>query len=164
MRRIRKAGLLAVSASAVLSITLSMPAYGANDVTIIEMTQTPCQILQAENDTDHMFQSARKSDCEKINAETADDRLKAAKTLTLKPGKYIFRVTNKNVSYPLGFWIRHSDYNWANPLHKLSKTSVSGGGLSTGTTKDYEVELAAGEYLYSCPLNTTPDYKLVVSQ
>ncbi len=27
---------------------------------------------------------------------------------------------------------------------------------------DYAVTLKAGEYLYSCPLNSTPDYKLVV--
>ena len=43
-----------------------------------------------------------------------------------------------------------------------AKTSVSGGGLGTGQTKDYEVELEPGEYLYSCPLNPTPDYRLVV--
>ena len=74
----------------------------------------------------------------------------------------LFRVTNKDVPYELGFWLRESDYDWLNPIHKLTKTSVSGGGLSLGTTQDYEVELKPGEYLYSCPLNTTPDYRLVV--
>jgi len=67
------------------------------------------------------------------------------------------------VSYPLGFWVRNEDYDWKNPLHKLTKTSVSGGGLTKGTTLDYEVELEPGEYVYSCPLNTTPDYRLIVS-
>jgi len=47
-------------------------------------------------------------------------------------------------------------------IHKLTKTSISGGGLTIGTTQDYEVELSEGDYLYSCPLNTTPDYSLVV--
>ena len=75
----------------------------------------------------------------------------------------MFRVTNKSVPYSLGFWLREADYDWKNPLHKLTKLSVSGGGLTTGTSKDYEVTLAPGEYLYSCPLNTTPDYKLVVT-
>ena len=28
--------------------------------------------------------------------------------------------------------------------------------------KDYEVTLKPGEYVYSCPLNTTPNYRLVV--
>ena len=35
-------------------------------------------------------------------------------------------------------------------------------GLGLGATKDYEVELKPGEYVYSCPLNPTLDYKLVV--
>jgi hypothetical protein len=75
----------------------------------------------------------------------------------------VFRVTNENVPYELGFWLREEDYNWKNPLDKLTKISVSGGGLTTGKTKDYDVELKPGTYLYSCPLNPTPDYKLVVS-
>ena len=64
--------------------------------------------------------------------------------------------------FDLGFWVREHDYDWRNPLHKLNKVSVSGGGLSQGTTKDYEVTLEAGEYVYSCPLNPTPNYKIVV--
>ena len=47
-------------------------------------------------------------------------------------------------------------------IHKLTKTSVSGGGLSPGKTRDYAVTLEPGEYVFSCPLNTTPDYRLVV--
>ena len=35
-------------------------------------------------------------------------------------------------------------------------------GLGLGETQDYEVEREPGEYLYSCPLNTTADYRLVV--
>ena len=84
--------------------------------------------------------------------------------MTLEPGRYIFRVTNKDVPYELGFWLREEDYDWRNPVHKLTKISVSGGGLTEGATKDYEVELEPGEYLYSCPLNTTPDYRLIVEQ
>ena len=88
--------------------------------------------------------------------------LNEAKTLELKPGKHIFRVTNKNVPYELGFWLRDKDYNPNNPLHHVTKTSVSGGGLTTGKTQDYEVELKPGEYVYSCPLNPTPNYRVVV--
>jgi len=47
---------------------------------------------------------------------------------------------------------------------KLTKTSVSGGGLSTGKTKDYKVTLKPGEYFYSCPLNPTPNYRVVVEK
>jgi hypothetical protein len=49
-------------------------------------------------------------------------------------------------------------------VHKLSRTSISGGGLAAGKTRDYEVTLKAGEeYVYSCPLNPTPDYRITVA-
>ena len=134
----------------------------AQPATVIELTQIPCQFLESENGVDHGYTTTRKADCEAINAATGADRVAAAKVLELTPGKYIFRVTNKNVPYPLGFWLREHDYNWRNPLHQLTKTSVSGGGLGMGQTQDYKVDLEPGEYVYSCPLNTTPDYRIVV--
>ena len=76
----------------------------------------------------------------------------------LEPGKYIFRVTNQDVPYALGFWLRGKGI-----VGRATLPSVSGGGLGTGITKDYVIELSEGEYLYSCPLNPTPDYRLVVS-
>jgi hypothetical protein len=134
----------------------------AQEATVIELTQVPCQFLESENGVDRGFTTTKKADCEAINAKTGAERLAKAKVLELKPGHYIFRVTNKDVPYELGFWLRESDYDWLNPLHKLTKTSVSGGGLKTGTTKDYAVDLKPGEYLYSCPLNPTPDYRIEV--
>ena len=134
----------------------------AQQATVIELTQIPCQFIESENGIDRGYTSTKKADCDAINAKTGDERLAEAKVLELKPGRYIFRVTNKNVPYELGFWLREHDYNWKNPIHKLTKTSVSGGGLTIGTTQDYEVDLDEGDYLYSCPLNTTPDYRLVV--
>ncbi len=136
----------------------------AAEPTVIELTQIPCQFIESENGVDHGFTSRQKADCEAINAKTGAARLGNAVTLELKPGRYVFRVTNKNVPYELGFWLRAHDYNWLNPLHKLTKTSVSGGGLMMGQTQSYEVELEPGESLYSCPLNTTPDYRLVVRE
>ncbi len=129
---------------------------------VIDLVQVPCQFLDIE--TDLGFRSSRKADCDAINAKTAERRLKKAKVLRLKAGDYIFRVSNKNVPYELGFWLREKDYDWRNPLHKLTKTSISGGGLTIGKSQDYEVSLKPGEYLYSCPLNTTPDYRLVVTE
>jgi len=141
-------------------LTLSSGLSSATEV--IELTQVPCQFLESE--ADQGFKSTRKADCDAINAKTATQRLAAAKVLKLKAGDYIFRVSNKNVPYELGFWLREKDYDWRNPLHKLTKTSVSGGGLTIGTSQDYKVSLKPGEYLYSCPLNTTPDYRLVVTK
>ncbi|MBL6932170.1 MAG: hypothetical protein ISR45_04420 [Rhodospirillales bacterium] len=139
-------------------IGFSTPVQSAE---IIELTQTPCQFIDVE--ADQGFKSNKKADCEAINARTAKSRLEKARVLELKPGDYVFRVTNKNVPYELGFWLREKDYDWRNPLHKLSKISVSGGGLTTGVSREYQVSLKPGEYLYSCPLNTTPDYRLVVT-
>jgi hypothetical protein len=136
----------------------------ANDLTVIKLTQTGCQFVESENGKDHGYSPKTADDCKTINGKSGDKRLAEAKPITLKAGKYRFRVTNKNVPYSLGFWIRSEGYDWKNPLHKLSKVSVSGGGLTTGKTRDYEVELKPGEYVYSCPLNPTPNYRLVVTQ
>lgn len=123
---------------------------------IIDLTQTPCQFVEPEG-TDHTYQSMKKADCVRINMETGDARLAKVEPMILKPGKYIFRVTNKSVPYELGFYLRGTG------LGRLTLPSTSGGGLRTGYTKDYEIELTAGEYVYSCPLNPTPDYPIVVS-
>ena len=77
----------------------------------------------------------------------------------LEPGEYIFSVINKNVPYELGFWLRGEGR-----MGRLRLPNVSGGGLMTGETQVYEINLTPGEYLYSCLLNTTPDYKLVVKE
>ena len=130
---------------------------------VIELTQVPCQFLEPEGG-DLGYSSSKKADCEAINAETGQQRLQKATVLKLRPGDYIFRVVNQSVPYTLGFWLREADYNWKNPLHKVTKISVSGGGLKIGFSLDYKVTLEPGEYLYSCPLNTTPDYRLVVSE
>ena len=147
-----------VAITAVLAMAMGIRlAAAAEPVTVIDLTQTPCQFVESENGVVHGFRSTKKADCKAINAKTGADRLAQAKSLELKPGKYIFRVTNKNVPYELGFWLRGKG------LGRLTLPSVSGGGLTPGTTKDYAVELKAGEYIYSCPLNPTPDYRIVVS-
>ncbi len=129
----------------------------AEEPIVIELTQTPRQFIEAQNGVDLDFTTTKKADCESINAKFGAERLAKAKVLKLKPGKDIFRVTNKNVPYPLGFWLRG-----AGLIGRARLPSVSGGGLTLGTSKDYVVELDEGECLYSCPLNPTPDYKLIV--
>ena len=132
-------------------------AVAAPQATVIDLTQTACQFIESENGVDRGFTTMKAADCKAINTKTGADRLAGAKVLELKPGKYIFRVTNKNVPYTLGFWLRGKG------LSRVTLPSVSGGGLTSGTTKDYVVELKEGEFLYSCPLNPTPDYRLVVT-
>ena len=145
-----------VFATALIGTQLTGTAANANP-TVINLTQVACQFLESENGIDHGYTTTKKADCEAINARTGNKRLAKANVLQLKPGKYIFRVKNENVSYELGFWLRG-----AGLINSVILPSVSGGGLIKGKTQDYEINLKPGKYLYSCPLNTTPDYKLVV--
>lgn len=149
--------IAAIAAALGLSVSLTAGSVLAANPTVVDLTQVPCQFLESENGKNQGYKSMSKADCEGINAKSGSARLDAAKPIELKPGKYIFRVTNRDVPYTLGFWLRGDG-----ALNRLSLPSVSGGGLSTGKTQDYEIELKPGEYVYSCPLNPTPDYKLVV--
>ncbi|HAA91953.1 MAG TPA: hypothetical protein DCS82_02945 [Rhodospirillaceae bacterium] len=148
--------------AAVGAVALTAASAQAGEPQVLKLTQIGCQFVESENGVNHGYQPKSAADCKKINKETGKDRLTKAKEIVVKPGKYVIRVTNKNVPYALGFWIRSEGYDWKNPLHKVSKLSVSGGGLTLGKSRDYEVELKPGRYTYSCPLNPTPDYTLVV--
>ncbi len=151
---------ISLAAAGVLALGVASAATAAGPEVkgpqVIELTQTACQFVESENGIDHGFATSTKADCETINAESGDERLAGAKVLELKPGRYIFRVTNEDVPYELGFWLRGEG------LGRFLKDSVSGGGLTRGVTRDYEIELTEGDYLYSCPLNPTPDYRIVV--
>jgi hypothetical protein len=144
-------------AGTALALAASAGAQQAAKPMIIELTQVPCQFVESENGIDRGYKSTRKETCDAINAESGAKRVAESKPIELKPGKYIFRVTNKSVPYELGFWLRG-----AGIAGRATLPSVSGGGLVLGKTQDYAIELKPGEYVYSCPLNTTPDYKLVV--
>ncbi len=154
----------AVIGATVALLAGSPEATWARTPKVVTFTQVACQILEAENGVNHNFETTRRADCERINAQTRNKRLADARPIKLKPGSYIFRVTNMDVPYELGFWLREKDYDWRNPIHKLTKVSVLGGGLMNGQTRDYLVELQPGRYIYSCPLNTTLNYELIVSE
>jgi len=141
----------------ILILVISSSHASDSDITIIELTQTGCQFLEPEG-VDHHYKTRQAEDCERINNDSGKQRVTDSKPIILAPGKYIFRITNRDVKYQLGFWLRGQG------IQRFLLPSVSGGGLETGITKDYEITLAPGEYVYSCPLNPTPDYKLIVSQ
>lgn len=165
LRAISRHAMVARIASAAVALAcVTGSTAAAQDAKVINLTQTGCQFLESERGVDHKFKTLKMADCEAINAKSGAERLAKAPVLRLKPGTYVFRVNNKNVPYELGFWLRAADYNLANPLHKLTKVSVSGGGLFQGQTQDYRVKLSPGEYVYSCPLNPTPNYRLIVSE
>ena len=156
LHRYHLSSVLAVAVLAAASLTGS--AQAGQEPTVIALTQTGCQFLESEKGIDHGFKTTKKADCEAINGKNGAQRLADSKTINLKPGKYIFRVTNKNVPYMLGFYLRGDGV-----LDYATLPRVSGGGLTTGKTQDYAIDLKPGSYVYSCPLNPTPDYRLEVS-
>ncbi len=87
----------------------------------------------------------------------------STQTLNLKPGKYQFRVVNKDVDKDLGFVIQKA----SDKKGDVMKTAVKN-SFTTALVKKGEVQytgivaLKAGEYIYSCPLNPTPHYTLSV--
>jgi hypothetical protein len=143
-------------AAGVLSFAYAASTQAA-EPTVVQLTQTACQFIESENDVDHGFRTTKADDCKEINEKSGEERAAKAKMLVLKPGSYVFRIKNRDVPYELGFWLRGDGL-----LNRATLPSVSGGGLTTGATKDYKIDLVEGEYLYSCPLNPTLDYKLVV--
>lgn len=151
MTAVRRIPLLIVSLCP-LSALMAAP-------TVIELNQVPCQFLEPEGEVDHGFESRNAEECVAINARTAGERMASVEPLVLEPGDYIFRVTSRDVPYELGFWLRGEGL-----VARATLPSVSGGGLTTGKTRDYVVTLTPGEYVYSCPLNPTPDYPVVVRE
>lgn len=147
------AGLIVIGGGLATAALAAEPA----SATVITLSQRACQFVESENGIDRGFTTSRKADCEAINAETGAARLAEAETLELAPGAYVFRVTNVDVPYELGFWLRGDGV-----VNRTLLPAVSGGGLTAGATSDYVVELKPGDYVYSCPLNPTPDYRLVV--
>lgn len=78
--------------------------------------------------------------------------------LNLRPGKYIFEVTNDGVDHEVAFMLTNAE---------TPKTGIQAAGLPKmlkkgETQKSGVVELTAGTYLYNCPLNPTPQYTLTV--
>lgn len=124
--------------------------------TVINLTQTGCQFLETEA-KDYQYQPQKPSECKQINTKTLSERQSEFKPLELKSGKHIFRITNDDVPYELGFYLRGVG------IKKINLPKVSGGGLTQGKTQDYAINLSPGSYVFSCPLNPTPDYPIIVN-
>ncbi|MDN5199819.1 cupredoxin domain-containing protein [Fulvivirgaceae bacterium BMA10] len=84
------------------------------------------------------------------------------KHLDLKPGDYIFKVTNKGADKEVGFVLAPQENNGAAGEHikeaYLQKTINKG-----ETSESKVVTLKEGTYNYFCPLNPTPHYTITVS-
>lgn len=127
--------------------------------TIVNFTHVKCQILESEGGVDHQFSASTTNECRRINKQTGQERLTKAEPIRLKPGAYIFRVTNQSVPWEVGFWLRAeklSDRMMKSRIEEEKHARI-------GEVLEFRVNLVPGEYLYSCPINPTPNYKLIVS-
>lgn len=83
--------------------------------------------------------------------------------LKLTPGKYQFRVVNVNVDKDLGFVIQTEEDKRKDVMKTAIKNSFTTEYVKRGKAQYTGiVELISGTYVYSCPLNPTPHYKLIV--
>jgi hypothetical protein len=133
---------------------LSLGIYSQQE-NIIHITQTNCQFVEMEG-SNLSFTSQNEKDCAKINSETLQSRKKNFKPLKLKAGLYKFIIKNESVPYEVGFWLRGKG------ISRFYLPSVSGGDLYKNKSKEYSIDLKKGSYYASCPLNSTPDYEIIV--
>ncbi len=81
--------------------------------------------------------------------------------LTLEAGKaYVFEVANEGVDHKVGFVIApKGKTDQANHISSAYLKSTIEDGE---TAQSNQVVLEAGEYVYFCPLNPTPQYSITV--
>jgi hypothetical protein len=117
---------------------------------VLTLVQRPCRFEGAEPGASFDAQSAEA--CEATNMETIGVRTQ--RVLKVPAGPVRIAVSSEQIPYEVGFWLR--------PAGDQEHATAMGGGIVPGVTKTYEAELKPGTYVYSCPLNPTPDYVLVV--
>lgn len=99
-------------------------------------------------------QDAKTVTLEQTNGEFTITELK------LKEGTYIFEIANKGVDHEVGFVLA--------PEGKTDQPNHIKNAYVQKTVKEGEVQsskevtLKKGTYTYFCPLNPTPQYKLIV--
>ena len=83
--------------------------------------------------------------------------------LDLTPGLYQFRIVNVEVDKEVGFVIQSAKDKDGDVMKTAVENSFSSKLINKG---EYAytgvVNLTAGDYVYSCPLNPTPKYTITV--
>lgn len=127
---------------------------------VFAMTNTVSAQKMEKKMDKHM--SSMKSDVTVIELAQVDGAF-TTEGLTLKPGKYQFNVTNRAVGHEVGFVIQKASDKDADVMKTAVENSFAQNMIAKGKTESSGVvELKAGEYVYSCPLNPTPKYSITV--
>jgi len=80
----------------------------------------------------------------------------------LKPGNYVFEITNANAGTDVGFVLVPKGKDASDPKNHIQNAYVTKVVTEGKTESSKEVKLEKGTYTYFCPLNKTPQYDLVV--
>jgi plastocyanin len=83
--------------------------------------------------------------------------------LKLKAGTYQFEVSNKGVDHEVAFFLQKEEDKNNKEFSTALKNSGVAKMIKNGETQTTGVvELTKGTYVYSCPLNPTPHYTIIV--
>lgn len=80
--------------------------------------------------------------------------------LKLSPGDYVFEVQNNGVDHPVGLVV--APEGKTDKKHHIQNAYLVSTPKSGESAKSKTVNLKKGTYVYFCPLNPTPQYKLIV--
>ncbi len=84
------------------------------------------------------------------------------KELKLSEGNYVFNIENDGVDHEVGFVLIKEGTDASNPENHIKEAYVQSPVATGKTESSKEVSLEKGTYLYFCPLNPTPQHKLIV--
>jgi len=83
------------------------------------------------------------------------------KSITLSEGTYVFEIANVGVDHEVGFVLAPKGKTEAKD--HIKEAYVTAVVPTNRKGHSNKVTLTKGEYVYFCPLNPTPQYKLVVN-
>jgi len=84
------------------------------------------------------------------------------KELKLSEGNYVFNIENAGVDHEVGFVLIKEGADASKPENHIKEAYVTKAVATGKTESSKEVKLKKGNYVYFCPLNPTPQYKLIV--
>lgn len=84
------------------------------------------------------------------------------KELTISPGEYVFEVVNNGIDREVGLVV--APEGKTDQAHHIQEAYLKKTANKGETSSSNLVTLSAGTYVYFCPLNPTPQYKLIVKE
>jgi len=101
-----------------------------------------------------------KKDMVKTISLQQTDKEFTQKSLTVSEGTYVFEVANAGIDHEVGFVLIPAGKSGKE--HHIQEAYVKETVKTDAKSTSNEVKLTKGEYVYFCPMNPTPQYKLIV--